>query len=147
MHEHFDRLIGSKGKLWCRDDKLGPVIFDRIKSKLGICDGINKVASKFIAHAADAGSRGRLSERDRKITLNRIEACHRVICRVTAYIYGPLLYIGESPLISTPPFGHLENFDKPWLDQGNVSTIQSYWHRRAEQVEQWTQGGWEKLLK
>jgi hypothetical protein len=147
MHEHFDRLVGSKGKLWCRDDKLGPVIFDRIKSKLGICDGINKVASKFIAHAADAGSRGQLNRKERKITLNRIEACQRAICRVAAFVHGPLLYIGESGLISTPQFNHLENLDKAWLDPSNFQAISSYWDERAEEVEQWTQGGWDGLLR
>jgi hypothetical protein len=48
VHENFDRLTGAVGKPWSRDDKLDPAIFDQVKSKLGICAGINRVASKFI---------------------------------------------------------------------------------------------------
>src|SRR3546814_18768996 len=66
VHRNFDRLIGANGAQWSRDDKLDPAIFDKIKSKLGACHGINKVASKFIAPAADAGSQmGRESCREK----------------------------------------------------------------------------------
>ena len=138
VREHFDRLIGAGGKPRSRDDELERAIFDRIKSKLGLCDGLNKVASKFIAHAADAGSRGQLNGQERKITLNRIEACQRAICRVAALVHGPLLYIGESGLIPTPQFNHLENLDRAWLDPSNFQAIASYWDERAEEVERWT---------
>jgi hypothetical protein len=46
--EHFDRLVGAVGKPWSRDDKIDPSIFDQVKSKLGICAGINKVASNSL---------------------------------------------------------------------------------------------------
>lgn len=147
VHEHFDVLIGADGRPWCRDDKLDPAIFDKLKSKLGACAGINKIASKFIAHAADSGSRGKLSDRERNVTLSRIEACHRIICRVAAYINGPLLYIGDSGLIPTPQFDHLEHLDRGWVDPANTDAIARYWEKRAEKVEKWTDGDWDKLLK
>src|SRR3546814_17810416 len=96
VHRNFDRLIGANGAQWSRDDKLDPAIFDKIKSKLGACHGIKKVASKFIAHADDAGSRGTVSEKERRVTLDRIQVCPRLICHVAAYINGPLHYIGGS---------------------------------------------------
>jgi hypothetical protein len=146
-HEHFDRLIGAEGNAWSRDDRLDRAIFDRVKSKLGVCAGIKKVASKFIAHAADAGSRGRLDEKERSVTLDRIEACQRIICRVAAYINGPLLYIGGRGLIPTPQFNHLEHLEKGWLDPANFDVIIRYWKTRTKEDEKWTDGGWDKLLK
>jgi hypothetical protein len=147
VHEHFDVLTGARGKPWSRDDKLDRNIFDRLKSKLGVCAGINKVASKFIAHAADAGSRRRLNDKERSVTLDRIEACHRIICRVAAYIHGPILYIGQRGLIPTPQFNHLEHLEKGWLDPANFDVITRYWDTRTKEVEKWTDGGWGKLLK
>jgi hypothetical protein len=146
VHENFDRLTGAVAKPRSRDDKLDSAIFDQVKSKLGLCAGINMVASKFIAHAADAGSRGELSDKERGVTMNRMEACQRIICRVAAYIHGPLLYIGESGLIPTPQFNQLEHFEKGWLDSANTETLARYWEKRAEKVEKWTKGGWDNLL-
>jgi hypothetical protein len=146
VHENFDRLTGALRKSWSRDDKLNPDLFDQVKSKLGICAGINKVASKFIAHAADAGSRGELSDKERSVTMNRIEACQRIICRVAAYIHGPILYIGESGLIPTPQYDQLEHLEKRWVDLGNTEALARYWDKRAEKVEKWTRGGWHNLL-
>lgn len=146
VHKNFDRLTGTVGKPWSRDDKLDPAIFDQVKSKLGVCAGINKVASKFIAHAADAGSRGQLSDKERSVTMNRIEACQRIICRVAAYIHSALLYIGSTGLIPTPQYDHLEHLEKGWLDPANSEALARYWDKRAEKVEKWTEGGWDKLL-
>lgn len=146
-HEQFDRLLGVDGRSRSRDDKLDLAIFDKVKSKLGACARINKVASKFIAHAADAGSRGQLNVQERSVTLDRIETCQQAICRVAAYINGPLLYFGGVGLVSTPQFNHLEHLDKGWLDPASTDAIDEYWDRRAEKIEEWTQGGWDKLLK
>ncbi|HEX9790584.1 MAG TPA: hypothetical protein VGA60_07970 [Kiloniellales bacterium] len=147
IHAHFDRLIGAEGKPWSRDDKLDPAIFDKIKSKLSVCDGINKVASKFIAHAADAGSRGNINEKERSVTLDRIEKCQRIICRVASYINGPLLYIGSPGLIPIPQYDHLEYLEKGWLDPTNIGAIAQYWKKREMKVEKWADGNWDSLLK
>ncbi|MCP4330029.1 MAG: hypothetical protein GY791_16500 [Alphaproteobacteria bacterium] len=146
VHQHFDCLIGNENGQWLRNDKLDPAIFDKIKSKLGICAGINKVASKFIAHAADAGSRGQLDEQERAVTLNRIEAGQRKICRVVAYINGPLLYISDSGFLPTPQYDHLKHLEKRWLDPKNTEIIDDFWNSRAEKVESWTNGNWNQLL-
>src|SRR3546814_9835655 len=130
----FRRVLfrSANGAQWSRDDKLDPAIFDKIKSKLGACHGINKVASKFIAHAADAGSRGQVSEKERRVTLDRIQVCQRLICRVAAYINGPLLYIGGSNLIPIPQYDHLENLEKAWLDPATADAIAEFWESRSE---------------
>jgi hypothetical protein len=79
--------------------------------------------------------------------MNRIEASQRIICRVAAYIHGPLLYIGASGLIPTPQYNKLEHLEKSWLDPANIEALARYWKERAEKVENWTGGGWDKLLK
>jgi hypothetical protein len=40
----------------------------------------------------------------------------------------------------------LEHLEKGWLDPANVDAIARYWETRADEVEKWTQGGWDKLL-
>src|SRR3546814_16526412 len=102
-------------------------MFDKSKSKLGACHGINKVASKFIAHAADAGSRGQVSEKERRVTLDRIQVCQRLICRVAAYINDPLLYIRGSNLIPIPQYENLANLEKDGVDPEKADGIAELW--------------------
>lgn len=149
-HENFDRLIGVDGNHRTREEALSVEIFDKARSQLGVCSAVNRVASKFIAHAADASSRSQLddlSERERNVTFAKIEACQRMICRVTAYISGPILFFGATTLIPTPQYDHLEHLDMGWLDPANLDAIAQHWNERTRKVEGWIDGGWDKLLK
>ncbi len=145
-HETFDRLMGAVGKSRSRNDTLDTAFFDQIKSKLGFSSEINRVASKFIAHAADAGSRGQLDNGKHDITLARIAACQRIICRVAAYIRGPLLQLGCGGLVPTPQYNQLEHLEKGWLDPANLEILGQYWDERAAKIEKWIEGDWDTLL-
>jgi hypothetical protein len=145
-HEHFDRLAGTCGRTWCRDNKLDPHILVKLRSKLGCCGALNKVASKFIAHAADAKSRSQINEQERRVTLDRIEACHRIICRVATYISLPLLNISGTDPIPTPQYNHLEHLDKAWVEPTDLTALARFWSLRAEKVEKWAEGDWQQIL-
>ena len=138
MQNHFDRLIGASGGAWLRDDKLDPKVFSDLRRNLDCCLSINRYASKYIAHAADAGSRGELNRGERRITLNRLEVCQRAICKVAAYVHGPLLFIGSVGLVPLPPFQHLRGLEKAWIGENDLDKIHEYWKSRASEIEAWT---------
>ncbi len=147
MHEAFDRIsVGAPGTR-TRDDCIDPQIFDLLNSKLGGCHSVGKVASAFIAHAADSEARTAFSPDQRKITLDRISACHKMICQVASYIYGPLLDIASTSLLPVPQDDQFANFEKSWADVEDLPKLHEYWDEHNERIESWIAGKWVQAFK
>ncbi len=146
-HNHFDALLRGGTGHRSRDDRLDPAIFDNLNSKLGFLGDINKVTSKFIAHAADGTSRKTLNSRERTVTLNKISACHRAIVRIATYISNDLLYFGQSDLIPITQFDLLKNLDKGLVTSRNLKQLNNFWDCRAREVEKYVNGNWREKFK
>jgi len=139
-HETFDRLCGvTDVEDRRRHDRADPEIVNNLRKTLSVCDDFERTASKTIAHAADAISRNQLSERERNVTLNRLDKCQKRICQVASYISGPLLYIGGGFSVPIAQFDRFEFLDKPWVHENDIASLSQFWKYREETVEQWTQ--------
>lgn len=138
-HAAFDCLISNKPPLRSRTERLDSRIFDQIASKLGGCDSIGKIASKFIAHAADTGSRRKLKS---SVPMDQITRCQKAVCQVASYICGPLLYIGSSNLLPIPQYGHLQDMDKAWVTTEDLPKLKKFWLDHDEKLEAWVSGNW-----
>jgi len=145
-HKTFDGLCGSDGKTNSRDQLTSIKIFDQLRSNLDICFDLNRIASKFIAHAADAKSRGKLTEEERQITYSMIIECQKVICLVATFIYGRVLQMGGHGLIPHIQYGHLKEIDKAWVTTQHISELEKFWYKHCDEVEAWTSGDWVEEL-
>ncbi len=144
-HKSFDMIPHLPGASR-RDELVNPNVFDALKSKLGVCANVSKVASKFVAHAADAQSRKKLSERDRRVTFEKIRVCQRAIVRVASAIRGPLLDFSSTDLYPTPQYDHLEKIEVPMVRTENVELISDFWDEHQRKNENWLEGGWDALV-
>jgi hypothetical protein len=136
-HEHFDRIGIKTGRPPSRGDLIDFSRLDAEVARLKTCSEIRKYANKFIAHAADAKSRSKLTDDERKVTLAKIRECHKVICEVANYIYGHLLNISSSSFLATPQYDQFENLDKPMVLSGDVEKLHAFWDANAEEIEAW----------
>ncbi len=145
-HSGFDMICSGKPVRTDREQKVDPGVFDQLIKHLGACSRFEMIASKFIAHAADRASRGKLPSNQRSVTLEQITRCHQAICRVAAFIYGPVLFIGGFGLLPHAQYGHLEYLDQAWVTTEDLKKLQAYWHKHHKSVEGWISGDWiEKL--
>lgn len=142
MHKAFDKLSGVNADNRSRDDAICPRVFDILDGELresGYAD-IIEYGNKFIAHAADDYSRSTLSETQTGFTLERLEQCHRKLCRVAKLIYGQVLWEGSSRLIPTPQFDHFDHLDQPWAPSERMKELRDFWNRHVQSVENWETG-------
>lgn len=141
-HLSFDRICLGEPSRSNRKQRLDPLIFDRLVKNLGACSRFEAIASKFVAHAADQSSRQKLPRKQRSVTLAQVTRCHQAICRVAAFVYGPILYIGGFGLLPHAQFGHLKYLDEPWVDTQDLRKLEAFWHEHQETVESWVSGDW-----
>lgn len=139
-HEEFDKLSGVSADRRTRGDLILPAVFEKIETDLTESGwrGVSDIANKFIAHAADEYSRGKLAETEVGFTIEKIEACHRAICRTFARIYGPILWQGAHGLFPIPQFNYFESLEAVWLSSKDVAALKTFWSRRTEEVRGWS---------
>lgn len=146
-HEAFDRLAETKPDDRHREDTIQDSIFHRLEHRLtgsGACDVI-QYGHKFVAHAADAGSRQTLTNDQQGITLDKLSACQRAICEVAQTVSSYLLWDTNHGLMPVPhdPFEHL---NQPWLRDADLAELQDAWERHETEVEHWTDNPRDDLL-
>lgn len=139
MHEKFDALSGVAPADRQRTDAIRSEVFERLEQALeqsGWLE-IKNFGNKFVAHAADEHSRSSITG-PRGLSLERLSHCHKVICQVTAAIYGPILWEGGYGLIPIPQFDQFEQLDSPWVVASDLDKLHAFWQTHVDAVEQWT---------
>jgi hypothetical protein len=124
----FDKLCGNKKNARNRNDLIDPSIFSKLHNELANCKDIKEFANKFIAHKADSMSLEGLEVEQRGVTLDRIHEYHKVILKVSNFIYGTLLGEGELGGIPTPQYDICEGLDKPWINSDGLEGLGEFWN-------------------
>lgn len=139
LHNHFDCLSGVSPDNRERSDLIDKTVFDQISKRLAVVQigQVTRYTDKFIAHAADENSRSRLSNEDRKITLDKLTASHRAIIDVASMICESLLWGGSHGIIPKPPYDHFDGLDAPWVPPDALKDLYGFWERHYEMVEDW----------
>ena len=141
-HENFDTLSNVSPQNRSRTDRVNKSVFIKLNKELKICENLRTYANKFIAHASDPIGRLKLTENQKKVTLNKLDQCYKTIIRVSSFIGVIVLYEHELGRVPTPQYNHLENIEKPMVSQDDLENLHNYWHKRVNEVNLWNQNLW-----
>ena len=128
-HENFDTLSNVLPQNRSRADRVNKSVFIKLNKELKICENLRTYANKFIAHASDPIGRLKLTENQKKVTLNKLDQCYKATIRVSSFIGVIVLYEHELGRVPTPQYNHLENIEKPMVSQNDLENLHNYWTR------------------
>ena len=141
-HENFDTLSNVSPQNRSRADRVNKYVFIKLNKELKICENLRTYANKFIAHTSDTIDRLKLTENQKKVTLDKLDQCYKAIIRVSSFIGVIVLFEHELGRVPTPQYNHLENIEKPMLSQDDLENLHNYWRERVEEVKCWNQNLW-----
>lgn len=137
VHQHFDILAQAKQTERTREDLVKVEILEHLEAQIEKCDHIKTYVDKFIAHAAAPETRTGLQDDEKAITLERLEACHKIIYQVTSFISGPLLWESGLGGLPVPQYDHLKNIEKRWVNPKNMGKVREKWDAFEKEVAVW----------
>jgi hypothetical protein len=141
-HEIFDRLSKVSPDKRERTDRIAENVFKSLAKELKICEGLRTYANKFIAHASDTRNRVNLTEKQRNITLQKLDESYKAIIRVASFMGELILYQHSLGGVPVPQFNQLENLDKPMVLRADLADLSSFWHDRTKEVGSWENDLW-----
>jgi hypothetical protein len=143
-HHLFDRLSGVSIDERSREDLIRDEVFSKLEGwiKSSGAKELILICNKYLAHAADASSRGDLVIG--KISFEQVEAVQRIIVRVSKAIFDLILTSGVySPIAVLPPLGF---FGTVWGGEGMASLVptvermNSDWDELEKDRNRWSFG-------
>lgn len=141
---NFDNLSGVAEGERARSDKMLTSVVKRLDKELKVCADIRKYANKFIAHASDPQTNPELTEGEKKVTLDKLDACHRVIAQAASFLGAVVLYEYSLGGLPTPQYDHLSNLDKPMVTVADMEKLPTFWSERFNEVAGWHKDYWTK---
>jgi len=142
MHENFDKLSNVLEDKRERTDKIAKNVFKSLPKELKVCEGLRAYANKFVAHASDTRNRINLTEKQRNITLQKLDDSYKAIIRVASFLGAIILYEHSLGGVPVPQFNQIENLDKPMVTQEDLSNLYFYWQERTKEVGSWEGDLW-----
>lgn len=137
VHKNFDILAQANPKKRTREDRIKIEVLEHLETEIKKCENIKKYVDKFIAHAAAPETRASLSDEEKGITLERLEACHKIIYQVTSFISGLLLWESNLGGLAVPQYDDLKNLDKSWVSPKNLEKARKKWEEFDKEVSKW----------
>jgi hypothetical protein len=141
---NFDKMSGTSEDKRDRSDKINISLINRLEDNLKVCKAIRKYANKFIAHASDPQTNPEMSDEEKRITLDKLDECYRVIVRTASFLGAVLLYKYSLRGIPTPQYDHLKYLDKPMVAKEDMNKLSTFWQERFREVEAWDVNLWEE---
>jgi hypothetical protein len=137
LHKKFDTLAQVHPNERSRNDVMRREVLDHLESELTKCENVKKYVDKFIAHAAAPETIEALSEEEKGLTLDRLEACHKVIYQVASFISGHLLCESNLGGLPVPQYDHLKYLDRKWTTSDNLVKAHTKWNEYEKEVSKW----------
>lgn len=137
LHKNFDTLAQVHPTERSRNDIVRPEMLDHLESELKKCENVKKYVDKFIAHAAAPETIEGLSEEEKGLTLDRLEACHKVIYQVANFISMSLLWESNLGGLPVPQYDHLKSLDRQWTTSDNLVKAREKWNEYEKKVSKW----------
>ena len=140
--KNFDRLSGVSITERSRKDKIDNKIISSFISELNSCNDLRTYANKFIAHASDNLGKSKLTDRQKRITLNKLDETYKAIIKCGSFLGAVVLYEHSLGGIPVPQYNQLKNLDKPTIRTKDISKLAAYWKDREKEVNSWDHDIW-----
>ena len=79
VRKNFDILAQVNPKNRSRENCIKIEVLEHLEDEIKKCENIKKYVDKFIAHSAAPETRTGLTDEEKGLTLERLEACHKII--------------------------------------------------------------------
>ncbi|MCP4747991.1 MAG: hypothetical protein GY874_17915 [Desulfobacteraceae bacterium] len=136
-HKNFDILAQVNPNKRSKNDLIKIEVFQHLESEIEKCENIKKYVDKFIAHAAAPETRTTLSDNAKRITLENLETCHKIIYEVASFISGQILWESNLGGLPVPQYDHMKNLDKKWSTTKNLKKTYRKWNEYKDKISKW----------
>lgn len=146
LHERFDALSGKQEDQRSRDDMILESIFETLMGWISVpsANEIGRIRHKFVAHSADALSRGLLQFAG--VKFSQIDELQRAIVRVERALSDFVLSIRVSrDVVPIKPLGIFSGFDLPYAPPEAQNSMHKRWDELEGERNSWKHGVWEEL--
>lgn len=139
-HEAFDKIAAPGSVSRARSDCINPAVFARLRDSLATSDiaTILQLRHKFVAHAADAASRGKAGIERFGVTLNQLEAAQRALIQTAQRIELDLLWGSSRGVVPVPQYDQFANLNLPVVPADRMEELGEWWHAHCNAREAWT---------
>ena len=139
---NFDRLSGTSPTTRSRQDKLDKKYVSFLRSELNACTDLRTYANKFIAHTSDNPGKVKLTDRQKSITLEKLDEAYKTIVKTGSFLGAVILYEHSLGGIPVPQYNQFENVDKPVIKADDLSALHKFWNDREKDLRTWDQEIW-----
>jgi hypothetical protein len=139
-HEAFDKISVSGSLSRARSNRIDPAVFARLRDGLETSDiaAILQLRHKFVAHAADAASRGKAGIERFGVTLNQLEAAQRALIGTAQRIEVDLLWGSSRGVVPVPQYDQFANLNLPVVPADRMEELGEWWRMHCDTREAWT---------
>ncbi|MDB5731101.1 MAG: hypothetical protein JWQ03_996 [Variovorax sp.] len=139
-HEAFDKVSATGSGPRSRTDCIESGVFSSLRAALATPDivAILQLRHKFVAHAADAASRGRAGIERFGVTLNQLEAGQRALVQTAQRIELDLLWGTTRGVVPVPQYDHFIHLDIPVVATDRMGELGEWWRAHCDTREAWT---------
>lgn len=115
-------------------------MFARLYDALATPDvaAIVQLRHKFVAHAADAASRGKAGIERFGVTLNQLEAAQRALVQAAQRIELDLLWGSSRGVVPVPQYDQFANLNLPVVPADRMEELGEWWRMHCDTREAWT---------
>jgi hypothetical protein len=142
LHADFDRFSKTKAEARSPEDSLDAEFIDALWRRLKVCEGVRQYVNKQIAHAADPASLRQLPDEARKLSLARLEECHKAICGVASFVSVHLLRGAQLSFLATPQYNQYAYIEKPWVAEEEIAQLDGLWSEFDRTTDEWGVPEW-----
>lgn len=143
--KYFDRLSGTSKRSRSRGDKLDQKFISILRSQLNSCADLRTYANKFIAHTSDNQGKMNLTDKQKNITLDKLDKAYKSIIRTGSFLGAIILYESATGGIPVPQYDQFNNIDKPTIKKESLSELYTFWNNREKEVTSWERELWSEL--
>ncbi len=141
-HKNFDRLSGISSSNRSRKDKINSKIISSLISELNSCKDLRTYANKFIAHTSDNPGKAKLTDRQKGITLNKLDEAYKSIVKAGSFLGAVVLYKHQLGGVPVPQYDQFKNLDKAVIRTNDITKLETYWRNRKKEVSSWENELW-----